>query len=193
MQILKSLILALTIAGLSGTALAQHSEYRGDEDRAIKSLSADDIEALRRGGGWGLARVAELNGVPGPSHLLELTDEINLDADQQAAIENLFTTMQAEAIAAGERFIAAEAALESAFQSGDVTPNELRDHLDTIAERRSDLRYVHLEAHLETLDIITDEQVARYNEARGYSTRSDCDDVPEGHDPEMWRQHQGCE
>lgn len=193
MQILKSLILALTIAGLSGTALAQHSEYRGDEDRAIKSLSADDIEALRRGGGWGLARAAELNGVPGPSHLLELADEISLDADQRAAIENLFTAMQAEAIAAGERFIAAEAALESAFQSGDVTPNELRDQLDTIAERRSDLRYVHLEAHLETLDIITDEQVARYNEARGYSTRSDCDDVPEGHDPEMWRQHQGCE
>lgn len=31
MQTLKSLILALTIAGLSGTALAQHSEYRVSE------------------------------------------------------------------------------------------------------------------------------------------------------------------
>jgi hypothetical protein len=72
-------------------------------------------------------------------------------------------------------------------------PDELREHLDTIAERRSDLHYVHLEAHLETLDIVTEEQVAQYNEARGYSMSSDCEDVPEGHDPYMWRKHQGCE
>lgn len=193
MPTLKTLILALAVIGLSGTALAQHSEYSGDEDRAIKSLSADDIGELRRGGGWGFARAAELNGVPGPSHLLELADDINLNAEQRAAIEALFHSMQADAIEAGERFIAAEAALESAFQSGDVTRDELRDHLDTIAERRSDLRYVHLEAHLETLDIVTEEQVAQYNEARGYSGRSDCEDVPEGHDPDMWRKHQGCE
>ena len=193
MPTLKTLTLALAVIGLSGTALAQHSEYSGDEDRAIKSLSADDIEELRRGGGWGFARAAELNGVPGPSHLLELADEINLNAEQRAAIEALFHSMQADAIEAGERFIEAEAALESAFQSGDVTPDELRDHLDTIAERRSDLRYVHLEAHLDTLDIVTEGQVAQYNEARGYSTNSDCEDVPEGHDPDMWRKHQGCD
>jgi len=66
MPTLKTLILALAVIGLSGAALAQHSEYSGDEDRAIKSLSADDIEELRRGGGWGFARAAELNGVPGP-------------------------------------------------------------------------------------------------------------------------------
>ena len=46
--------------------------YAGLEARAIKSLSAADVQELRRGGGWGLALPAELNGVPGPAHLLEL-------------------------------------------------------------------------------------------------------------------------
>jgi hypothetical protein len=49
------------------------------QSRAIKSLSDNDINELRRGGGWGLALAAELNGMPGPAHLLELKDKIPLD------------------------------------------------------------------------------------------------------------------
>lgn len=57
------------------TALAQHnhgadSPYTGMQDRAIKSLSDADIRELRRGGGWGHALPAEINGMPGPAHLL---------------------------------------------------------------------------------------------------------------------------
>ena len=188
-----TLIITLANTALTGTALAQHSEYSGEQDRKIKSLSSDDIAELRRGGGWGLARAAELNGVPGPAHLLELADEIDLTAAQREEIQSLFEAMQARAIEAGARFIEAEAALESAFQSGKITPAELRERLDTIAERRSDLRYVHLEAHLQTLDIITDEQIEQYNSLRGYGAASPCDAIPEGHDPAMYRQHHGCE
>ena len=188
-----TLIITLANTALTGTALAQHSEYSGEQDRKIKSLSSDDIAELRRGGGWGLARAAELNGVPGPAHLLELADEIDLTAAQREEIQSLFEAMQARAIEAGARFIEAEAALESAFQSGEITPAELRERLDTIAERRSDLRYVHLEAHLQTLDIITDEQIEQYNSLRGYGAASPCDAIPAGHDPAMYRQHHGCE
>ena len=53
-----------------------HSKYKGQEHRDIKSLSTDDIAELQRGGGWGLAKAAELNGVPGPVHLLEMEKEI---------------------------------------------------------------------------------------------------------------------
>jgi len=93
---------------LAGPALAAgqehaHSPYAGMETRDIKSLSEDDIEELRRGGGWGLALAAELNGVPGPAHLLELRDEIGLTSDQIAAIEAIFSEMQAEAQEAGRR------------------------------------------------------------------------------------------
>ncbi len=52
------------------------SKYSGQEQRIIKSLSPDDIAELRRGGGWGLAKAAELNGVPGPVHLLEMKEAI---------------------------------------------------------------------------------------------------------------------
>ena len=38
----------------------------------IKSLSQDDQSALLAGRGMGLARPAELNGYPGPAHVLEL-------------------------------------------------------------------------------------------------------------------------
>ena len=184
--------LALIVAAVTGTALAQHSEYSGQEDRAIKSLSADDIDELRRSGGWGIARAAELNGVPRPSHLLELADEIDLSDKQRTRIEALYDTMQTQAIEAGERFIEAEAALEAIFRSGDITRERLRQQLARIAERRQELRRIHLEVHLDTLDIVTDEQVAEYNELRGYGTASPCDNVPEGHDPAMYRQHHGC-
>jgi len=75
---LRTLLLALAIC-VPLSALAQHNHgsqtpYAGMQNRAVKSLSDDDIKELRRGGGWGLALAAELNGMPGPSHLSELTD-----------------------------------------------------------------------------------------------------------------------
>jgi len=71
-----SIIVAFVTAllGFAGVAAAQQahpSKYAGQETRAIKSLSSEDIAELRRGGGWGMARAAELNGVPGPSSGIE--------------------------------------------------------------------------------------------------------------------------
>ena len=55
------------------------SKYVGQETRKIKSLSADDIAELTKGGGWGLAKAAELNGYPGPAHILEMGSKIGLN------------------------------------------------------------------------------------------------------------------
>ncbi|BDW97808.1 hypothetical protein MACH10_34930 [Thalassospira tepidiphila] len=70
------------------------SPYVGQQHRPVKSLSAEDLVELRKGGGWGLAKAAELNGVPGPAHLLELSDQIPLSADQHAAITALYADMK---------------------------------------------------------------------------------------------------
>lgn len=181
---------------LAGPAMAAgqehaHSPYAGMETRDIKSLSEDDIEELRRGGGWGLALAAELNGVPGPAHLLELRDEIGLTSDQIAAIEAVFSEMQAEAQEAGRRLIAEESAIEAAFRSGDLTDETLRTLIAAAEAARADLRFIHLSRHLSTPPLLTDDQIAAYNDLRGY--RADrCGDVPEGHDPEMWRRHNDC-
>ena len=48
---------------------AAPSPYAGEQHREIKSLSPEDVTELERGGGWRLALPAELNGVPGRTHL----------------------------------------------------------------------------------------------------------------------------
>lgn len=46
------------------------------------------------------ALAAELNGFPGPSHVLGLADKLDLTFDQRASINTLFDLMKAEAVAA---------------------------------------------------------------------------------------------
>jgi hypothetical protein len=166
------------------------SPYAGHETRAIKSLSNEDIAELRRGGGWGLAKTAELNGIPGPAHLLELKDAIPLSGEQVAALAEIFAAMKADAIVEGERLIAGEEALEEAFQTRSVTHDNLRRMLAKIEESRSSLRYIHLAAHLRTSALLTEDQIARYAALRGYG--DPCAHLPARHDPAMERTH-GCE
>jgi len=188
------IVTTLMLAG-AGSAVAQHhqhtSKYAGQEKREIKSLSPDDMKELRRGGGWGLAKAAELNGVPGPAHLLEMKDRINLSLDQVTKIEALFKDMQAKAVATGAKLIAAEKALEEAFRAGSMTDEKLKSMLAGIAKVRAELRFIHLSTHLRTPGIVSKYQISRYNVLRGYAN-DPCASVPEGHDAAMWKKHNGC-
>ena len=189
------LLMAFPNVALSQTHDGSHgptpSAYAGEEARLIKSLSEQDLEEIARGGGWGLARAAELNGVPGPTHLLELAEDIGLTEQQRSDIEAIRAQMQADAIAAGERFVAAEQALDEAFQQGAPDIEALERLVAEAGQARAALRLVHLNAHLLTLPLLTDAQVSQYSVLRGYSD-DPCASVPEGHDPEMWRSHNGC-
>jgi hypothetical protein len=80
---------------------------------------------LRPGRGMGLALAAELNGYPGPSHVLELAAKLELSADQRAKIKMLFDSMKAEAVPLGSRLIEQEADLDKQFASRSVTPETL--------------------------------------------------------------------
>lgn len=144
------------------------SPYVGQQHRPVKSLSADDMAELQKGGGWGLAKAAELNGVPGPAHLLELSDQIPLSSDQHAAITALYADMKENAIIAGNRLIEAEIALDAAFRAGGLTPEELEGLINTITQSLGRLRFVHLSTHLKTPEILSPDQIARYNSLRGY-------------------------
>ena len=167
-----SAILFWCLAMSSKAADSVPSPYAGEESRSVKSLSADDVAELRRGGGWGLAKAAELNGMPGPFHLLELKDEIPLTLEQVTAITAIYERMREAAVAEGEHFIAAERALEDAFRAGAVTEKGLRALLADIARSRARLRFIHLSAHLETPALLTDEQIARYDALRGYRSHA---------------------
>jgi hypothetical protein len=190
--ILACCIFAAAFAAQANQTHHQPSPYAGEESREIKSLSADDLEELKRGGGWGLAKAAELNGVPGPAHLLELRDEIRLSSGQVDEITRVFEAMRARAIEQGEGLISLERELEQQFRQGTVTAETLRGLLRQIADVRAELRYVHLSAHLEMDRILTAEQVSEYNRLRGYTLADPCEQVPRGHDPAMWRKHNGC-
>lgn len=72
------------------------------QSRAIKSLSEQQVADLKAGRGMGLALAAELNGYPGPSHLLELAHQLNLSAGQRLALKNMFDDMKVETILIGE-------------------------------------------------------------------------------------------
>ena len=175
-------LLAVSDAASGQAAHVQHSPYVGEESRAVKSLSPEDLAELRRGGGWGLAKAAELNGMPGPVHLLELKDEIPLTPEQVLAVTEIYEHMRAKAIAEGERFIAAERALEDAFRTRTVTEERLREMLDDIERSRARLRFIHLVAHLGTPALLTEDQIARYDALRGYRVHPH-GTVHEGHRP----------
>jgi Spy/CpxP family protein refolding chaperone len=163
------------------------SGYADLLDADIRGLDAETVEGYLTGKGLGYALPAELNGYPGPRHVLDAPDELELTDEQHAQIQELFDEMQADAIALGEQIVAAEAELEAAFRSGEIDDDTLRGRLDAIGVLDAELRFVHLSTHLATIDMLTEHQVVLYNEVRGY------DDTDEGHGdtPEGHEQHQG--
>lgn len=154
------------------SAAADRSPYAGEEMRSVKSMSPQEIESLRSGEGMGFAKLAELNQYPGPKHVLELADDIGLTPSQVSATETLFEEMRSDAMTLGEALVAAEMTLDREFSRGSITPGKLESAVLAIGRIRAQLRYVHLEAHLRQKKILTNEQISRYNKARGYHGKS---------------------
>ena len=161
-------LLFLSIAFTSSASNNHHSHYVGQEDRKIKSLSHKDIQDLQSGAGWGLAKPAELNGVPGPIHVLELKQDLSLSDEQVEQIEVIWSRMNQKAIEEGNRYIVAEEKIERFFASKSENINELENLLNQSSQHLANLRKIHLSAHLETLPILSFHQVKKYSVLRGY-------------------------
>ena len=101
---MKRIMAILYCAGVVFPSLAaapNPSSYAGQESREIKALSSEKISAISTGKGMGLAKSAELNGYPGPAHVLALSSELNLSEQQRRRTEVLFRSMQRDAIDVG--------------------------------------------------------------------------------------------
>ncbi len=160
---------------IAASAQAQHhhkqhgqSPYADMQSRAVKALSEQQVADLKAGRGMGLALPAELNGYPGPLHVLELADGIGLGGEQRDRVKALFEAMKQEAIAAGEKLIDAEAALDRAFRDRTITPDRLAELTAQAGRLQGELRAVHLKYHLTTAQLLSTEQSRRYAELRGY-------------------------
>jgi hypothetical protein len=140
------------------------------QSRPIKALSEQQLGDLRAGRGMGLALPAELNGYPGPVHVLELADKLALSADQKGRVQELFESMKAEALPLGARLIEQEAALDQLFASRSITPEKLKDATAKIGVTQAELRNTHLKYHLQTVQILSPDQVQRYSVLRGYGS-----------------------
>jgi Spy/CpxP family protein refolding chaperone len=138
------------------------------QQRAVKALSDQHLADLRAGRGMGLALTAELNGYPGPIHVLELADQLGLTDDQRQKMRELTDRMKAEAVPVGEKLIERERALDQAFATGGITPATLSVLTAQIGETQGELRALHLRYHLTTAELLTRHQKHRYAELRGY-------------------------
>ena len=146
----------------------QHQPYAGLEERPIKALSDQQITDLKAGRGMGLALAAELNGYPGPIHVLELAEPLGLTEAQRATVQSLYEAMKAEAVPLGERLIAQETDLERQFRERSVSPASLSRATEAIGATQATLRAAHLKYHLSTVEALGPDQVRRYTELRGY-------------------------
>ena len=165
----------LALLAVSATADSQ-SPYVGQDCRRRRFPT--DLS----GNGMGLAKAAELNGYPGPAHVLELAAQLDLTPEQKTKTEVLFKKMQARAIPLGKELVEEERALDRLFASHAVNSESLGQALARIGRLQGQVRQVHLDAHVEQTALLTPAQVEKYNRLRGYGMSSE----QETHQP---RQH----
>lgn len=145
-----------------------HAPYAGFQNRDIKALSQQQVDDLKAGRGMSLALPAELNGYPGPSHSLELADQMQLTDDQKSKLDALFKSMSAQAKAFGLEVIEAERKLDELFKQKTVTAENLAQATLAAAQAQAKLRAAHLRYHLDTVEILTEQQIQAYMKLRGY-------------------------
>lgn len=173
MRVRSGLVVFTAIVAVVAGALAQppaRTPHVGLQTRPIKALSAEQIADLKAGRGMGLARPAELNGYPGPRHLLDLADQIGLSTARREAVQSLFDAMTAEAIPIGERLIEQEAELDGLFSRQLATADSVAAGTAAIGETQARLRNAHLKYHLATVALLEPQQIERYRQLRGYGS-----------------------
>jgi hypothetical protein len=172
----------LTILILTATHAAP-SPYVGEQTREIKALSEGEITQLLNGHGMGLARAAELNSYPGPRHVLDLADELQLTPTQTAELTRLFGAMKAAALPLGRDLVARETELDRLFAGHQATADAVLGLTREIGRLQGELRAVHLNTHIATVAILQPGQISRYDALRGYATAAPVVHDPAKHQP----------
>lgn len=126
-----------------------------------------DREGLLNGEGMGQAMSAEMNGYPGPKHILELAAGLNLTDSQKRSIQAIYDEMKLQAVNLGRLIVNKEEQLDEIFSKGSADSNSVREISEQIGKLRGQLRAVHLAAHLKSKEALTPEQIETYKKSRG--------------------------
>jgi hypothetical protein len=135
----------------------------------MKTLADEERQALLNGQGMGRAKAAELHHYPGPQHVLDLAAQLRLSAEQRAETQQIYDRMHQEAVRLGTLIVDKEQELDQRFATQAVHADMLRRLTRQIAQLRGDLRLVHLQAHVEMKQLLSRQQVDRYDALRGYT------------------------
>jgi hypothetical protein len=185
--ITKPLMAALAIACAGAVqaeapAASPHAgqPHAGQQQRAIKALSAGDVAGLLAGSGAGFAKAAELNGYPGPLHVLELANELRLSDAQAESTRSLMARHKQEAARLGAALVEAERELDGLFGTRQATPEAVDRATARIGGLQAQLRAEHLKTHLAQTALLDAGQVHRYAALRGYGAAG-TPDAPASH------------
>lgn len=170
---MKAIHTFVLFAAASAGAWAQHAghsaPYAGLQAREIKALSAEDTQALLQGQGMRLALAAELNGYPGPLHVLEHAQALQLTPAQSSQTQALLARHKAQARELGAALVAAERELDDQFAGGKASAGAVQAQTARIGQLQAQLRAAHLQTHLEQTALLTPQQIAHYQRLRGYT------------------------
>jgi len=165
-------LLAVSLAMLPLTADAQHAGHQHtpgapSEGHQKAQACLDEFDAVvREGRGFGMAFAADQHGYPGPMHVLELKEHLALTPEQEARVRALMHAMFAESRPKSARLLDAEARLRALFAGGTADETAVRAATAEVERARTEVRVVHLLAHLKTRDLLTDAQRRAYHDAR---------------------------
>jgi hypothetical protein len=167
---MKTLVGSILFA-LSFAVMAQgHHQPYATEKRDIKALSDDEVKQYLSGAGMGFARAAELNHFPGPMHVLELADSLQLSLEQRRAVKALMNEHKAQARGLGAKLVESERALEMLFHQPDVPQQALAEAVRQATLLQGAYRLSHLETHRRLKPLLTAAQIAKYDALRGYAS-----------------------
>lgn len=155
----------------TGSVFAQSSPpspYVPLQGRDLKAVSAERITGLLEARGLGYALTAELNSYPGPMHVLELAEALQLSPEQAARTRAIMDAMKLEGRGIGARIVEAETHLERMFRMGHIDADRLKAQTAMIGALEGDLRRAHLAAHLVMREVLSAGQIAVYDNLRGY-------------------------
>lgn len=87
-------------------------------------------------------------------------------------IDLIYQNMSNRAKSTGAAIIAIEQDTDTGFANKKITEENLKLMLDNSVNLYGQLRFVHLSAHLDTVQMLTTEQIQMYNTMRGYDSAS---------------------
>jgi len=129
-----------------------------------------DRQSLLNAEGMGLASYAEMNGYPGPKHVIELKEQLGLTTDQLKKTEGLVKGVELSGKLTGQEIVREEEELYKLFEGATANDRTVRAGVERIGKLRGELRFIHLQAHVKMKQILSGNQIQRYNELRGHGS-----------------------